>query len=170
MNDFYYEAKEVCWRCKKETRVYSWRWHDDWEKEEPQKEGRPINVMLAYSKTAGVVYWANVCEYCNALQGDWFLYGPSGPFWIGDPNYIEWRDNWKRGKDFWVHLAVLKKKYSDKLLSAYHLTRDDLRGNVPYENDEDMWREVYSPTEFDEKISDEASYIVIEKVKKLLGI
>jgi hypothetical protein len=33
------------------------------------------------SRTAGITYYGNHCEHCDALQGDWYLHGPDGPFW-----------------------------------------------------------------------------------------
>ena len=39
------------------------------------------NYKIAYSKTAESNYWANHCEHCGALQGDFFLYSePGGAF------------------------------------------------------------------------------------------
>jgi hypothetical protein len=38
-------------------------------------------VKFSYSKTVNARYWANTCEHCGALQGDFFLYNePDGPF------------------------------------------------------------------------------------------
>lgn len=39
------------------------------------------NYKIAYSKTAESSYWANHCEHCGALQGDFFLHlEPGGAF------------------------------------------------------------------------------------------
>jgi len=39
------------------------------------------NYKIAYSKTAESSYWANHCEHCGALQGDFFLHSePDGAF------------------------------------------------------------------------------------------
>ena len=39
------------------------------------------NYKIAYSKTAESSYWANHCENCGALQGDFFLHSePGGAF------------------------------------------------------------------------------------------
>ena len=39
------------------------------------------NYKIAYSKTAESSYWANHCEHCGALQGDFFLHSePGGAF------------------------------------------------------------------------------------------
>lgn len=40
---------------------------------------RAPQILLAASKTAGLTYLANVCA-CGALQGDWYLTEPDGPF------------------------------------------------------------------------------------------
>ena len=46
-----------------------------------QKE---YNYKLKYSKSIGSSYYANCCEYCNALQGDNFLFDDklSSPFYV----------------------------------------------------------------------------------------
>lgn len=36
------------------------------------------------SHTADLTYWMNHCEHCDAKQGDFFVHGPSGPFWPYD--------------------------------------------------------------------------------------
>jgi hypothetical protein len=36
------------------------------------------------SRTAGLTYWMNHCEHCEAKQGDYFVQGPDGPFWPED--------------------------------------------------------------------------------------
>ena len=39
------------------------------------------NYKIAYSKTTESSYWANHCEHCGALQGDFFLHSePGGAF------------------------------------------------------------------------------------------
>ncbi|MEO7977662.1 DUF5710 domain-containing protein [Flavobacterium sp.] len=39
------------------------------------------NYKIAYSKTAESSYWANHCDHCGALQGDFFLHSePGGAF------------------------------------------------------------------------------------------
>jgi hypothetical protein len=40
---------------------------------------RAPQILPAASKTAGLTYLANVCA-CGALQGDWYLTEPDGPF------------------------------------------------------------------------------------------
>lgn len=40
---------------------------------------RAPQIVPAVSKTAGLTYLANVCA-CGALQGDWYLTEPDGPF------------------------------------------------------------------------------------------
>lgn len=45
-------------------------------------------IVLATSKTAGLTYFANVCP-CGALQGDWYLTQPNGPFFPLDDSDID---------------------------------------------------------------------------------
>jgi len=37
-------------------------------------------IQWMASQTAELSYLANACEYCNALQGDWFIGEPDAPF------------------------------------------------------------------------------------------
>jgi hypothetical protein len=63
-----------------------------WEKSRPP-EPVPDNVRLTFSKSIQESYWANVCEHCGAIQGDWFLFSePDGPF-FGEPLEQDWVDN-----------------------------------------------------------------------------
>lgn len=39
---------------------------------------------MDHSHTADLTYWMNHCEHCDAKQGDFFVHGPSGPFWPYD--------------------------------------------------------------------------------------
>lgn len=48
---------------------------------------RAPQIMPRASRTAGLTYWANVCA-CGALQGDWYLGEPGGPFFPLDDTGI----------------------------------------------------------------------------------
>lgn len=39
-------------------------------------------MRIGSSRTAGVNYWANHCSHCEALQGDHFVMGVNGPFFL----------------------------------------------------------------------------------------
>lgn len=39
-------------------------------------------LRIGRSQTAGVNYWANHCSHCDALQGDHFVMGVNGPFFL----------------------------------------------------------------------------------------
>lgn len=39
-------------------------------------------MRISSSRTAGVNYWANHCSHCDALQGDHFVMGVNGPFFL----------------------------------------------------------------------------------------
>ena len=42
-----------------------------------------------FSGTAGLEYWMNHCQHCDATQGDFFVHGPNGPFWPQDEVQME---------------------------------------------------------------------------------
>lgn len=70
-----------CWRCRKEILVFTWPGRKLHETKQPRKQPIPKTIHHKFSKTVGGKYWANVCPYCRALQGDWFLFlEPDGPF------------------------------------------------------------------------------------------
>lgn len=39
-------------------------------------------LRVGQSQTAGVKYWANHCSHCDALQGDHYVMGVDGPFFL----------------------------------------------------------------------------------------
>jgi len=81
----YIEGKMICWWCGKVTRVYTWRGHELWSKVCPDY-GRPDTLKLCTTSNGAVTYWANHCEHCGRLQGDWFVYmepQPGGAFVFG---------------------------------------------------------------------------------------
>jgi hypothetical protein len=76
-------GRAVCWKCGRGIDVFTWRGHSMWARTCPL-EGRPKTVKLVYSATAGGMYYANHCDGCGRIQGDWFLYHePDGPFFGG---------------------------------------------------------------------------------------
>ncbi len=111
--DYFYivEAMRKCYRCKRETEVigfgienfyilhdpkeyrdlYSW-WDEDIHMAsyiDPMSDklldflNREYGYHMGYSKTVEDSYMANHCKYCNALQGDYFLFNePDSPFCI----------------------------------------------------------------------------------------
>lgn len=96
-------AKTECWKCKKETAV-SCLTAADFE-EEGILVGHSVRltnvavidktilvpfqqinarIQRVHSGTAGMDYYANHCEHCGALQGDYYLHmEPDGPFFAG---------------------------------------------------------------------------------------
>ena len=78
---YYYYGIVDCWKCKKEIIVFAWEEWGEWDEEKPQEIPIPSTIKFMYSKTAVAKYWVNTCPYCNAIQGDWFLFSkPDGPF------------------------------------------------------------------------------------------
>jgi len=45
----------------------------------PPPEPRPASLQYRQSRMAGGSYWANVCPYCRQIQGENFIYEPTGP-------------------------------------------------------------------------------------------
>jgi hypothetical protein len=80
MESVYKQAIIECWKCGKRIPVFTWKGHQDWQKEKPP-EPIPNVLQLRYSSVVDHEYWVNVCPYCNRIQGDWYLYyEPDGPF------------------------------------------------------------------------------------------
>jgi hypothetical protein len=81
MNEKYISAVIDCWKCNKKTTVYTWPGQEAWQ-ENPPPDPKPATLKFIYSSTYGSKYWANVCQHCGRVQGDYFLYyDPDGPFW-----------------------------------------------------------------------------------------
>ncbi|NNG66404.1 competence protein CoiA family protein [Caldanaerobacter subterraneus] len=79
--EYYLYGITTCWKCKREILVFTWAGHTSLDKRAPKKKPIPSTIQYRYSKTAKQKYWANVCPYCGAIQGDWFLYDePDNPF------------------------------------------------------------------------------------------
>lgn len=81
MGTDYRIGKTMCWRCHKRTVVYTWVDHEMWQ-QTPPPAGKPNAVRWLYSATIDDHYWANSCEHCGAIQGDWFIYM--------EPDEVEW--------------------------------------------------------------------------------
>jgi hypothetical protein len=78
----YYKRKTwTCWNCERAINVYMWpnagfsivAPYSGWSVFEPRSKPKPETVKLRYSKTVKREYWVNVCQFCDAVQGDWFL-------------------------------------------------------------------------------------------------
>lgn len=105
------EGKQSCYRCGESTRVIGFGvehyfefvdTNDDEEsyyyeegeihivshfKPMPQRlleyVQKQYNYKMRYSQTISDSYMANGCDHCDALQGDFFLFGEVGsPFWV----------------------------------------------------------------------------------------
>jgi len=78
---YYVYAPAICWKCDKEILVFTWPNHSGYEKTAPIIEPIPSTIKYQLSKTVEEKYWINTCPYCNANQGDFYLYSePDGPF------------------------------------------------------------------------------------------
>lgn len=74
------EGKTFCWKCGAETRVYTWPGHDLWPNDCPI-DGRPSTVYWSKSRDMPDGYFANHCEHCGIIQGDWYVFMEPGPRW-----------------------------------------------------------------------------------------
>jgi hypothetical protein len=86
----YEAAKTECWKCGRETVVHTWPDHSMYCQSSPEN-GRPETVRWMWSRMAEVHYWANACQHCGVIQGDFYLYcEPDGPFFgLGDDSEDE---------------------------------------------------------------------------------
>lgn len=99
-------AKQLCFKCKKETRVVSLAtdsyltfnngnvevYNDDINfiklnsvnAEQLLKHlNNNYDFYKGYSNTTKTHYWGNHCDHCGVLQGNWFLYSePDSPFFM----------------------------------------------------------------------------------------
>lgn len=83
---YYRYGIHTCWKCNKKMLVYAWPNSSELENNEPGGQPRPSTVKYRYSNTQGESYWANCCPYCDAIQGDFYLYSkPDGPFFSLEP-------------------------------------------------------------------------------------
>ncbi|HFJ9466699.1 topoisomerase DNA-binding C4 zinc finger domain-containing protein [Bacillus sp. FSL L8-0199] len=82
-----YKWKKKCWKCRKNTDVYSYYLHyqllkslgnttalvfagiGDIKSADNYLTCKYPSIQLKYSKTINSIYIANTCIYCNALQG-----------------------------------------------------------------------------------------------------
>lgn len=82
----YEYALHICYKCEKQMIVFDWSNSEMWSKEEPP-EPIPKTVQKRYTQTIGESYWANVCPFCNSVQGDWYLNMEPGGAFSGMPDY-----------------------------------------------------------------------------------
>ena len=77
----YETGAQACFKCKRQTLVYTWEGWTEWRRQEPPHE-RPSTIQLRFSREAGHTYWANSCGHCGVTQGDFYLYNrPGGAFY-----------------------------------------------------------------------------------------
>lgn len=77
----YRYAPYSCWKCDKEIVIFKWcHSHIEGEIETPP-EPIPKTIQKRHTAMADEAYWANVCHYCDSVQGDFFLSNePDSPF------------------------------------------------------------------------------------------
>lgn len=69
-SDTYRAAVLSCWKCDREMVFFFWRLM---ARGVPPPEPRPRTLQVRYSQTVRRRYWANVCPYCDAFSGDFYL-------------------------------------------------------------------------------------------------
>jgi hypothetical protein len=84
-------ALHTCYICKKQMIVFSWIDSEIWDKNEPSAP-IPKTVQKRFTKTSGNSYWANVCPFCDSVQGDWYLNMEPGGVFSGIPDYDDFED------------------------------------------------------------------------------
>ena len=106
--EYYRYAPFGCWKCKKETLVFSWPGHEN--DIAPRPAGRPRTVQYRYSKVVGGKYWANVCGHCNILRGDFFLYSepdsPLGGFVCAGDSEDDFKRDIARIANRWAEISA----------------------------------------------------------------
>ncbi|MCB5953265.1 DUF5710 domain-containing protein [Enterococcus sp. BWT-B8] len=104
------EGTTTCWKCKKKTKVFAfsadstnvfdvtedryinvidetgydlqlWSISEDIPEKIKEILTKEFGCKIKYSKTVNDTYFANVCNHCDSLQGNYFLYSEvDGPF------------------------------------------------------------------------------------------
>lgn len=71
----------MCWHCKKDILVFTWKGRGLFPQEEPKIKPYPRTIQKRFSKQWGGEYWANTCPMCKSIQGDNYLFlFPDAPF------------------------------------------------------------------------------------------
>ena len=68
-----------CWKCKDIMYVYSWPGHHMWSTDSPPQP-KPESVQFRFYQTIGAKFWANVCQKCDAVQGDHLVFDEHSPY------------------------------------------------------------------------------------------
>lgn len=71
-NDKYSCALHTCYKCDRQMVVFDWDGSEPWGESEPPKP-IPKTIQNRYTKTSESTYWVNVCPFCDAVQGYWYL-------------------------------------------------------------------------------------------------
>lgn len=69
-----------CWRCGWLTKVYSWKNKELWDTRRPP-EPVPATIKWLNSMVHPVYYWANTCEHCHVILGDFYLFREDEVTW-----------------------------------------------------------------------------------------
>lgn len=105
-----------CWKCGGETCIVTWRGRFCWS---PMPPPRPVPPQLAEIWEHGIRrrYWANKCEQCGQIQGDWYLYrGPNAPF--AEHEWLEEQHEWAQLEREDGYVVPWERKAVDQLLGG----------------------------------------------------
>lgn len=71
----------TCNLCQEDILVFTWKNHSVYQETMPNYRPIPRTIRYRFSRTMNKYYWVNTCPYCNAIQGDYFLFiDHDGPF------------------------------------------------------------------------------------------
>lgn len=94
-----------CWKCTREIIVFAWPKKEMHSDLAPKLKPHPRTIQYRFSKTVGGKYWVNTCPYCQAIQGDFFLYSePDSPFFA--LNFEEKEDSSTKFNKDMIKIAV----------------------------------------------------------------
>lgn len=117
--DGYLVDKKRCYKCKKDTPIFMWT-GESWNEIAPP-DPRPATVCWSYGETVQHSYWANTCEHCGALQGDFFLHSePDSPF-FGIMSVVPPRDVRRLDVKGWTDRE--RKSHLEKFLASSNTSR-----------------------------------------------
>ena len=85
----YRKVERTCCACGMNIPIYNWLSRLQHEIESEPPEPIPSTIQFRYSRSFGGDYWANICPYCDTLQGDHFIHNIERRF---ENEYILQRD------------------------------------------------------------------------------
>jgi hypothetical protein len=104
---YYRYSLYTCWKCRRPIIVFA----SPPQEAVPKNQPSPSTIQYRYSKMAGDKYWANVCIYCDSLQGDNYLHWePDGPFFCQldyGPGARQFQEDLKKLANYAARIGLL---------------------------------------------------------------